>query len=70
MRAARQHDRMTFLGLQTCGIGPAGAKEIADYIQFSGVLNKLDVRVNWMRNEGERVLQDAVKGRVGFKLLV
>ena len=39
VRAARQHDTMTYLGLVACGIGPTGAKEIADYVSGSAVCN-------------------------------
>jgi Ran GTPase-activating protein (RanGAP) involved in mRNA processing and transport len=46
VRAARQHDRLTNLGLAYCKIGPTGAKEIADYILFSSVLTECCVRGN------------------------
>ena len=38
VRVARQQDKITNLGLGGCKIGPIGAKEIADYIQFTAVL--------------------------------
>jgi hypothetical protein len=41
VRVARQQDKITNLGLRSCGIGPIGAKEIADYIQFTAVVTEL-----------------------------
>ena len=52
VRAARQHDRMTFLGLRACEIGPAGAKEIAEYISVTAVLKKLDLSSNNLTHYG------------------
>ena len=66
--AARQQDKMKFLGLASCKIGPAGAKEIAEYVSVTGVLTKLNVQLNELGDEGEKVLQDAAKGREGFQL--
>jgi len=37
VRAVRPRDKLTFLGLRSCGIGASGAKEIAEFIQFSAV---------------------------------
>ena len=46
VRAARQHDKMTFLGLPDCKIGPTGAKEIAEYISVTAVLTSLTLSSN------------------------
>ena len=43
VRAVRTRDKMTSLGLQSCGIGPTGAKEIAEYILVSSVLKTLSL---------------------------
>jgi len=46
VRAVRQQDKMTELGLSKCKISASGAREIADYVRVSSVLTKLDVGVN------------------------
>ena len=51
VRAARQHDKITSLGLGGCNIGPTGAKEIADYVQGSAVLTSLDLSLNQLDAE-------------------
>ena len=68
VRAARQHDKITDLGLSSCQIGPIGAKEIADYIQFTAVLTVLYLGENRIGDGGAKAIAEAVKGRGGFKL--
>ena len=46
VRAVRQRDIMTTLGLAMCGISAVGAKELAEYISGSAVVTKLDIRYN------------------------
>jgi Ran GTPase-activating protein (RanGAP) involved in mRNA processing and transport len=60
VRAARQHDKITNLGLSGCGIGPIGATEIADYIQFTAVLKNLSVANNNIDGEAAKQLAMAV----------
>ena len=43
VRAVKQRDRMTSLGLASCKIGPTGATEIAEYVKVSGALTKLNL---------------------------
>ena len=45
------------------------AKVLAEYVSVSGVLTALDLRFNWLGDEGKGVIRDAVSGREGFKLL-
>jgi Ran GTPase-activating protein (RanGAP) involved in mRNA processing and transport len=61
VRAARQHDKITNLGLSNCGIGPIGATEIADYIQFTAVLTRLDLESNNIGPEGAIAIAEALK---------
>ena len=56
VRAARQHDRMTFLGLARCGIGPTGAKEIAEYISVTAVLTECSLLKNNLDVESATML--------------
>jgi Ran GTPase-activating protein (RanGAP) involved in mRNA processing and transport len=60
VRAARQHDKITNLDLSGCGIGPIGAKEIADYIQFSPVLENLSIANNNIDGEAAQQLARVV----------
>jgi hypothetical protein len=70
VRAARRQDKITFLGLGNCRIGPIGAKEIADYIQFTAVLTKLNLEYNCMRYaRGKQAVRDALR-RTGVDLRV
>jgi hypothetical protein len=61
VRAARQHDKITNLGLSDCKIGPIGAKEIADYIQFTAVLTTLWLDNNKVGGEGAMAIAEALK---------
>jgi len=61
VRAAQQQDKITFLGLGGCGIGPIGAKEIADYIQFTAVLAELQLSANNIGDNGAIAIADALK---------
>jgi Ran GTPase-activating protein (RanGAP) involved in mRNA processing and transport len=60
VRAARQHNKITNLDLSGCGIGPIGAKAIADYIQFTTVLKNLSVANNNIDGEAAQQLATAV----------
>ena len=46
MSAARPEEEVEVLGLAECGIGPAGAAVLADYIFFSSALKNLDLTYN------------------------
>ena len=46
VRAERQRNKLIFLGLAYCGIGPTTATEIAEYVSDSGVLTSLDLSNN------------------------
>ena len=61
VRAARQHDKITDLGLSSCQIGPIGAKEIADYIQFTAVLTVLYLGENRISDGGAKAIAEALK---------
>ena len=61
VRVARQQDKITNLGLRSCGIGPIGAKEIADYIQFTAVVTTLNLGCNQIRDEGAIAIAEALK---------
>jgi hypothetical protein len=61
VRVARQQDKITNLGLGGCGIGPIGAKEIADYIQFTAVLTELRLADNKIGEEGAKAIAEALK---------
>jgi len=61
VRAARQHDRMTNLGLARCKIGPDGAKEIAEYVQGSAVLKKIMLSYNTIKDEGAIAIGESLK---------
>jgi Ran GTPase-activating protein (RanGAP) involved in mRNA processing and transport len=61
VRAARQQDKITFLGLASCGIGAIGAKEIADYIQFTAVLTELELYGNVIGDEGAIAIAEALQ---------
>ena len=38
----KQRNKLTTLGLARCGISPAGAKEIADWVSASNTLSSLE----------------------------
>ena len=56
VRAARQHNKITNLGLSGCGVGPIGAKEIADYIRFTAVLKNCNLLKNGFNMESATML--------------
>jgi NLR family CARD domain-containing protein 3 len=70
VRVERQRNKLFSLGLAECSIGPTGAKEIAEYVQFSKVLTQLDLRYNELNAMAEQALRDATKDRTGFQLLI
>ena len=52
-------------------IGPAAAKELAEYISVSASMTRLDVRCKSMLGEeGKAALRKAIEGRSGFELLL
>ena len=61
VRAARQQDKVEVLGLADCGIGPAGAAELADYISFSSALTNLNLGSNRIGPTGAAALAEALK---------
>jgi len=69
VRAARQRNKITNLGLSGCGIGPIGAKAIADYIQFTAVLKTLSVANNNIDGEAAQQLATAVLGSSSLEVL-
>lgn len=42
VRIEKQRNKLTTLGLAGCEIGPAGAKEIADWVSTSTVISSLE----------------------------
>ena len=61
VRAVRQHDKMTNLGLARCKIGPTGAKEVADYVSGSAVLTSLNLSMNHLNPQGAATIAEALK---------
>ena len=49
--------------------GPKGAAALAPAIAANGSLTQLGVQKNSMKDEGVKLLRDAVSGREGFVLL-
>jgi Ran GTPase-activating protein (RanGAP) involved in mRNA processing and transport len=68
VRAARQQDKMTSLGLGHCGIGASGANEIAEYMRVSSVLTRLDTRCNRIGGEAAQQLAPAVLGSASLEV--
>jgi Ran GTPase-activating protein (RanGAP) involved in mRNA processing and transport len=58
--------------LNLCGnkIGPPGAKSLAAMISVTASLTRVDVRGNYLGQEGKAVLRKAVEGRSGLQLLL
>ena len=42
VRIEKQRNKLTTLGLADCEIGPAGAKEIADWLSVSTTISSLE----------------------------
>ena len=42
VRIEKQRNKLTTLGLAGCNIGPAGAKEIADWVSTSTMISSLE----------------------------
>ena len=59
---------LTDLNLWDNKIGPEGAKALASALRVNGVLTTLNLRANYLGDEGKGVIRDAVSGRVGFEL--
>ena len=49
-------------------IGVDGAKAIAEALKVNPVLTELHLEYNNLGEAGEKAVQEAVKGRIGFKL--
>ena len=62
VRAARQQDKMTSLGLKGCGIGASGANEIAEYMRVSSALTSLNLKYNDI-GDGKAALRKIAKDR-------
>ena len=60
VRAVRQHDKMTSLGLASCKIGASGAKEIAEYVSGTAVLTDLNLCNNNIGAEGAKAFAEAL----------
>ena len=69
VRAARQHDKLTSLGLALCDIGPSGAKEVAEYVSSSTVLKRLVLSSNQIKDEGAIALSKALKSNTTLEEL-
>lgn len=69
IRVARQHDQMVSLGLANCALGSNTAKEIAEYVQASTVLKKIDLRGGKTDRNLVRLVKDAGSNRTDFELL-
>ncbi len=61
---------LTKLELGKNYIGDGGAKAIAEALKVNAVLTKLDLRHNNMGDAVKTVVQDAVRGRSGFQLML
>jgi len=57
----QQRNELTTLGLAQSTIGPAGAKEIAEWILASAMITSLDLRFNSIGNEGAGALGKALE---------
>lgn len=60
VRAARQQDKLMFLGLARCNINPTGAKEIAEYVSVTARLTRLDLSHNFLDAEAGKALAGAL----------
>ena len=56
------------LSLRSNDIKVAGAASVAAYLAVTASLTKMDLRLNSLGDAGKDALQNAVKGRSGFKL--
>ena len=59
---------LTNLNISENIIGVEGAKAIGKALAINAVLKTLIINYNNLGDEGERVIRDAVSGRVGFEL--
>ena len=60
-------------GINRLGVGTYnadGIKAIAKAISVTPSLTSINLRLNFMRDDGEALLRKAVEGRAGFELLL
>ena len=60
-------------GINLLGVGTYnadGIKAIAKAISVTPSLTSINLRLNFMRDDGEALLRKAVEGRAGFELLL
>jgi hypothetical protein len=60
--------RVSFQGDE--GIGPEGAKALAEALRVNAVLTQIGLRCNLMGDAEKQLVRDAVSGPNGFKLLM
>ncbi len=58
------------LDLSLNKIGPEGASALGEALKVNAVLTKLVIWGNNMGDAGKKALQDAVRGRSGFELML
>ena len=68
--ALKANSSLKELHMQHCRLGPEDAKGLAGGIAVHASLNKLDARANGLGSEGKAALQDAVRSKEGFELLI
>jgi len=61
---------LTSLNLEFNSIGVEGAKAIAEALKVNAVLTSLWLGSNNLGDAGKTAVQDAVKGRSGFRLVL
>ena len=62
VRVEQQRNKLTSLGLAGCGIGPAGAAGVAEYVSGSGVLKSLYLDNNHIGDTGAVAIAEALRG--------
>ena len=68
--ALKVNSSLKELYMADCGLGPEDARGLAGGIAVHASLTKLDTRVNGLGSEGKAALQDAVRSKEGFELLI
>ena len=69
--ALKVNSSLEELYMVDCGLGPEDARGLAGGIAVHASLTELDVRLNdLIGSEGEAALQDAVRSKKGFELLL
>ena len=67
---AMKGKHMVSIGMANCELGVEGSKVVAKMISVMPSLTSIDLRGNFMKDEGRALLCKAVEGRAGFKLLL